>query len=245
MSLVTPDVIVDEVETQTDVAVEAKTEEVIVEKTEVAVQEQNAEVAVAKPNNTELRQATTSQFLSAQADAGFEGLDIGAFSFERVKLDEGQFLMGADDIELGTAFNFVALSTRSLYIIRQNSTQDAEMYYSYCPKGSTKADGSSAEETLNEWKEDGYGDADNPLDIKKYLEVMAELTDRDDEYEGMMVSLSIPPSSLQRFGGMAFQASRKFGRTLDQVVIKATVGAKAGEGSKSFRPWNFKIDRSV
>lgn len=251
MSLVTPDVVTDETDTTSAATLKVETRTVedsgpeVVETTAVAAVETNTEVAVSRPSNTELRQATTSQFLAAQSEAGFEGLDIGAFSFERVKLHEGKFLMGAEDIDLGTSFKFIALSTRSLFIVRQSNAQDAEMFYSYDPAGKTLADGSPADETLNKWLEDGYGDADSPLDIKKYLEVMAELTDRDDEYEGMMVSLSIPPASLQRFGGMAFQASRKFGRTMDQVVIAATVGAKAGEGSKSFRPWNFKIDRSV
>ena len=220
-----------------------ETEEVV----EAAAQEvavvEGSEVAVAKASNTELRQVTTAQFLAAQSDAGFEGLDLGSFSFERIKLDEGKFLMGANDEDLGTSISFTALSTRSLYIVRQSGDKDAEMFYSYCPKGTTTSDGSSSQDTLNKWLEDGFGDAENPLDIKKYLEVMAELTDRDDEHDGLMVSLSIPPASQQRFGGMAFQAARKFNRGLDGVVITATVGAKAGEGSKSFRPWNFKIAR--
>lgn len=247
MSLVTPEVVTEEVETVVEsVKEESQVGEKItpVQTQEVAQVESN-EVAVSRPSNTELRQASTSQFLSSQAEAGFEGLDIGAFSFDRIKLDEGQFLLGAEELELGATFNFVTLSTRSLFIVRQSEATDAKMFYSYCPKGSTKADGSPSTDILTEWLEDGYGDADNPLDIKKYLEVMAELQDRDDEYEGMMVSLSIPPSSLQRFGGMAFQAGRKFNRSLDQVVITATVGAKTGEGSKTFRPWNFKIDRSL
>ena len=243
MSLVQPEVVMNETDTAEAVTTPAQ-EEVT---TAVPAQEvaTTTEAEVVRTNNTELRKASTSQFLEEQEQAGFEGLDIGAFSFERIRLHEGKFLMGSEDSEVGKEFNFIALSTRALYIVRQDESQDAEMYYSYCPKGSTNSDGTSAQETLDKWLADGFGEKGNPLDIRRYLEVMAELVDRDDEYSGTMVSLSIPPSSVQRFSGMAFQAARMHRRSLDQVVISASVGAKAGEGSKAFRPWNFKLIRTV
>lgn len=214
------------------------------ETTEVAVVEASTDVAEVK-SNTEMRAVTARQFAEQQAAAGFEGLELGTFSFDRVKLSEGKFLLGNDEEELGEAFNFIPLSTRALYTVSQSSDEDSKMFYSYDPKGLTLADGSSAEETLNEWKEEGYGTDEDPLVIKQYIEVMAELIDREDGHEGSMVSLSIPPASRQRFGGMGFQALRKYNCQLDGVVVTASVGAKAGEGKKSFRPWNFKLNRKL
>lgn len=214
------------------------------ETTEVAVVEASTDMVEAK-SNTEMRAVTARQFAEQQAAAGFEGLELGTFSFDRVKLSEGKFLLGNDEEELGESFNFIPLSTRALYTVSQSSDEDSKMFYSYDPKGLTLADGSSAEETLNEWKEEGYGTDEDPLVIKQYIEVMAELIDREDGHEGSMVSLSIPPASRQRFGGMGFQAMRKYNCQLDGVVVTASVGAKAGEGKKSFRPWNFKLNRKL
>lgn len=214
------------------------------EATEVAVVEASTDVVEAK-SNTEMRAVTARQFAEQQAAAGFEGLELGTFSFDRVKLSEGKFLLGNDEEELGESFNFIPLSTRALYTVSQSSDEDSKMFYSYDPKGLTLADGSSAEETLNEWKEEGYGTDEDPLVIKQYIEVMAELIDREDGHDGSMVSLSIPPASRQRFGGMGFQAMRKYNCQLDGVVVTASVGAKAGEGKKSFRPWNFKLNRKL
>lgn len=214
------------------------------EYTEVAVVEASTDVVEAK-SNTEMRAVTARQFAEQQAAAGFEGLELGTFSFDRVKLSEGKFLLGNDEDELGESFNFIPLSTRALYTVSQSTDEDSKMFYSYDPKGLTLADGSSAEETLNEWKEEGYGTDEDPLVIKQYIEVMAELIDREDGLEGSMVSLSIPPASRQRFGGMGFQAMRKYNCQLDGVVVTASVGAKAGEGKKSFRPWNFKLNRKL
>lgn len=229
----------------TDETGEAVVESVETEETtEVAVVEASTDVAEVK-SNTEMRAVTARQFAEQQAAAGFEGLELGAFSFDRVKLSEGKFLLGNDEEELGEAFNFIPLSTRALYTVSQSSDEDSKMFYSYDPKGLTLADGSSAEETLNEWKEEGYGTDEDPLVIKQYIEVMAELVDREDGHEGSMVSLSIPPASRQRFGGMGFQAMRKYNCQLDGVVVTASVGAKAGEGKKSFRPWNFKLNRKL
>lgn len=214
------------------------------EATEVVVVEASTDVVEAK-SNTEMRAVTARQFAEQQAAAGFEGLELGTFSFDRVKLSEGKFLLGNDEEELGESFNFIPLSTRALYTVSQSSDEDSKMFYSYDPKGLTLADGSSAEETLNEWKEEGYGTDEDPLVIKQYIEVMAELIDREDGHDGSMVSLSIPPASRQRFGGMGFQAMRKYNCQLDGVVVTASVGAKAGEGKKSFRPWNFKLNRKL
>lgn len=224
------------------------TETVKVAETAVAAAEPVAEQAVAvaqpaaAPTVTEQRTNAMAQFTQEQASAGFEGLDLTGMSFDRVKLHEGTFKLGSEEADIGTEFDCVIHSTRRLYVVRQSDEQDAKNFYSYDAKGLTFTDGSSAEETLQEWLDDGYGTADSPLDIKEYLEAMATLVNRDDEYDGQMIMLSIPPASKAKLSGAAAQAFTKMNKALlSDVVTRCTVGKQLGEGTKKFRPWVFKV----
>lgn len=183
--------------------------------------------------------ANVTAFIKEQAEQGFEGLAIDSFSFDRIKLDDGEFLLGSDEESLGTEFDFRALKSRPIYVVRQSDDKDAESFYSYDPAGQTHTDGNSAKETLDKWKEQGYGDAEHPLDIRQYLEIFALMI--GGKHDGEMVSLSIPPSSRTRFGGKAAEAQMRFGLGTGQVVFKASVGKKVGEGNTAFKPWSFSI----
>ena len=207
----------------------------VVETTEVAVaQTQEVSTSVDKGQGAK-------QFLEHQAEQGFEGLELGAFSFDRLILNNGVFQLGQEKEDIGRGVNFVVMSSRAQYIVSRTDDQDDDnVFYSYAADGSTKSDGSSAQETLDEWKEDGY---DKPV-IKKYLEVMAEIVD-DPEREGTMVSISLPPTAQQRFGGVVFQAARRFRANPDGVVITAEVGKTVVVGKKSYNPWSFNIARAL
>ena len=215
-----------------------------IETAQVEAPAASTEVAVTPaPSATQV--ATSSQgaktFLDYQAEQGFEGLELGAFSFDRLILNNGVFQLGQEKEDIGRSVNFIIMSTRSQYIVSRTDDQDDDnVFYSYSADGSTKTDGTSAQELLDAWKEDGY---DKPV-IKKYLEVMAEIVD-DPEREGMMVSISLPPTAQQRFGGVVFQAARRFGTGPDGVVITAEVGKTVVVGKKSYNPWTFKIARAV
>ena len=229
-TLITP-----EIENETVEATETVQTEAVTTSTEVA--------PTTAPSATQV--ATSSQgakqFLDYQAEQGFEGLELGAFSFDRLILNNGVFQLGQEKEDIGRSVNFIIMSTRSQYIVSRTDDQDDDnVFYSYSVDGSTKTDGTSAQELLDEWKEDGY---DKPV-IKKYLEVMAEIVD-DPDREGMMVSISLPPTAQQRFGGVVFQAARRFGTGPDGVVITAEVGKTVVVGKKSYNPWTFKIARAV
>lgn len=241
MSLVTPDVVTDEV------VVDENTAQMVdaVEKENFEkASEATTEVAVATeakaPVATSTSGGSMQAFYEEQAEAGLEGLEIDAFSFDRIKLQDGEFIMG-ENTELGKAIQFRVMTTRPLYIVRQSDDQDAEMFYSYAADGSTLMDGTSSEAKLNEWKEDGYG-VDSPFDIKRYMEVMAELVSGG-EHAGSIVSLSIPPASYKKFSGQAAIANLRYKRKLNEgVVVEASVGASvSGAGGKNFRPWQFRI----
>lgn len=203
---------------------------------QVAVKPEGGAVQV---SNTERQANAAKQFSDDMASQGFEGLNLTGMSFDRVKLDEGKFLLGSEEAPLGEEIDVNILSTRNIYIVRQFPGEGAEMFYSYDKNGKTLTDGSSAQETLDEWLGDGYGTPDEPLDIKEYIEAMAQLKNREDEYDEHMVSLSIPPASKDRLAGAIAVGVRKHQCAPGELIIKAKVGAKVGKGEKSFRPWTF------
>ncbi|CAD5377400.1 hypothetical protein OF001_U20327 [Pseudomonas sp. OF001] len=244
MALAKPQV----VETAADTITAEGVAETQTAQVDVVVDEPAADqaVAVAKqasaPTVTEQRTNAMAQFSQEQAAAGFEGLDLTGMSFDRVKLHEGTFKLGSEDADIGNSFDCVIHSTRRLFVVRQSDDQDAKAYYSYDSKGDTLTDGSSAAEIKQEWLEDGYGTADSPLDIKEYLEAMAVLVNREDEFEGQMVMLSIPPASKAKLSGAAAQAFTKMNKALlSDVVTRCIVGKQLGEGTKKFRPWVFQV----
>lgn len=238
-------------EAPVEVVEEVLTEEGVAATVEVAV-EPTAEVgdnavAIAEPaastavSVTAQRTNAIAQFSQEQAAAGYEGMDLTSFSFDRIKLHEGSFKIGQEEADLGASFQCVVMGTRRLFVVRQSTDNDAESYYSYDAAGATMTDGSSAEAKLEEWMDEGYGVEGAPLDIREYCEAMALLVGRSDEYADAMVTLSIPPASKSRLAGMAFQAKSRLKSELNGVVLECQVGKKAGEGAKSFRPWLFKL----
>lgn len=209
------------------------------ESKEVAVKSESTAVAPgAAPGQAGSAMAAFENEMAAQ---GFEGMQLTGMSFDRVKLHEAQFLLGSEEVKLGEAIKVQIMSTRKIYVVRQFSGNGAEMFYSYDPAGKFKTDGSSAEETLAEWREDGYGTPEAPLEIKTYIEGMAMLVGREDEYEQHMISLSIPPASRDRLAG-AFAVGRQRFKCTDpaNLIIECKVGAKVGSGEEAFRPWIFK-----
>lgn len=206
--------------------------------TDLVMQQTTTAVAAAP---TERQRGAMSGYVSNELAAqGFEDLELTGFSFDRIKLHEGKFKLGTEEFDLGEEFDCIIHSTRAIYVVRQSTDEDAEVYYSYDPKGLTLSDGTPADDLLAEWRDEGYATEDNPVDVKKYLEVMVTLTNRDDEYNDSMASLSVPPASRDRLAGAAAMAKQKFGCSPDGVITRCKVGKKTGEGKKAFRPWVFQ-----
>lgn len=204
---------------------------------EVAVQPEGGAVQV---SNTQRQANASEQFAKDMAAQGFEGLNLTGMSFDRVKLSEGTFQLGSEETDVGNSLDVNILSTREIYIVRQFPGNDAKMFYSYDKNGLFHTDGTSAQETLDEWKEDGYGTETDPLEIKIYIEAMTQLKNREDEFDEHMVSLSIPPASKDRLAGAIAVGVRKFNCAPGELILNCTVGKKIGQGEKAFRPWNFK-----
>lgn len=187
--------------------------------------------------SSESRAVSGSQFENSMAEQGFEGMTLGGLSFEQIRLPaEGQFLIGQDDEELGKEFDCVIQSTRARYVVRQSDDQDAEMYYSYDPAGKVNTEGVDMSATLEEWKDDGY---EKPV-IKKYIEAMAVMVNAEDR-DGMMVMLSIPPASVQKFSGFVAQQQFMKNQVPNEFITRCIVGKKVkGNNGSNFFPWAFK-----
>lgn len=238
-----PDVKADEPKPEAEAKPEAKPEAEA--KPEVKPEEiKPREVAVvsestAVTTNAERHANASEQFTQDMAAQGYEGLAITGMSFDRLKLHEAKFQLGSEEISLGEVLDLVVLSTRNIYVVRQYVGEGAEMFYSYDKHGRTLSDGSSAQDTLDKWLDEGYGTEADPLDIKEYIEAMSQLKNRDDEYNDHMVSLSIPPASKARLAGAMAVGIRKHNCPPGDLVIRCSVGKKVGTGDKAFRPWNF------
>lgn len=240
--------VVQEQEAQAAVEPEVQTEQVATESKDEVVAEQvqakdvavaqGGKVAVASTGQDSVRGAM-AQYTQDMAALGFEGLTVDGMSFDRVKLDEGKFVLGSEEISLGESIDIQLMNTRPIYIIRQRDDDDSPMYFSYDANGDFTTSGESAQSIKDEWLEEGYGTADEPLDIKRYLEGMAQLVNRTDEWNGHMVSLSIPPASTSRLGGACITGKQRFGRDPSGLVITCKVGQKIQKGNISWRPWVF------
>jgi len=240
-----PEVETPEVETEV-VDAEAQPEavaEALVESAEsgkaVAVKQENTAV-VASPNAV---RGALAQFSEDLASQGYEGMQLTGMSFDRVKLHENDFKLGSDEISLGQTLDVQIMSTRPLYIVRQHDGSGAEIFYSYDKNGLLNTDGSSAQETLDNWKEDGYGVEGSPLNIKEYSEAMAQIVGRDDEHEGLMVMLSIPPASRNRLAGAFAVGRQRLKVDPSNLIVRCKVGNKIGSGEEAFRPWVFTAHR--
>lgn len=226
-----------EAEAEAAAATEAKPEVTPEERKPQEVATRTESTAVA--TNAERHANASEQFTKSMAEQGYEGLAITGMSFDRLKLHEAKFQLGSEEVSLGEQLDLVVLSTRCIYVVRQYAGEGAEMFYSYDKHGLTLSDGTSAQDTLDKWKDEGYGTDDEPLDIKEYIEAMSQLKNRDDEYLDHMVSLSIPPASKARLAGAMAVGLRKFKCDPADLVIRCSVGKKVGTGDKAFRPWNF------
>lgn len=243
----------EQVEQATEKAPEQKAEQVVETETKSElVTTDNAGTAVAAQAPS--KGASAGQVISAAADAGFEGLELGFGSFPMIKLEnEGQFA-DTDENELGKHIRAVLQNTTAVYLYKQADNDDGPIAYSYDRTNLTSYKGSEGEEfkTVDElrsaWTEEGYD-----LEEKKYLEVVATIVEDHDEIiegevpeglldiEGETVMFRLAPASLKAFSGkVATLLMRKqplTGATMDFLVGKK----RKSNGGKTYFPWKFRL----
>lgn len=247
-TLVRPNVTKTETETETNTETVAMTEDTVeTVETNVAQEEAPAatqEVAVAE-KNTAVAVASSglsmAEHLAALEQQGASGLLVDAMSFDRVKLHEGTFKVGDNDEDLGKEINIKPMNIQAVHLFSRTDEEDEdEVFYSYDAQGRTDTAGNDTTGRLAEWAADGYG---KPT-VRTYQEVMAELVDRDDEWDGAIVNLSIPPASRNKFGGLVALTTLRQNCTMAQLVLNCTPSETLkSKGGKSYRRWVFKVAR--
>ena len=184
--------------------------------------------------------ALTSGGEASEPD-GFEDLDneIGFGSFPIMKLDNGSFSIGDD--EIGTSVLVIMQQSRAKHLYKEGGKEETDyVVYSYDEKNDTG--GRPLESVFAEWASEGV-DVES-IEHKKYSEAVA-LVVQEGEYYGQLVLLSVPPASIKRMAGYRAELKVMKRTTPQQVVTRCEVGKKVKKDNKSFTPWQFRFVRKV
>jgi len=174
----------------------------------------------------------------ALGQAGFEGLEFGYGAFPIVTLQNtGQFETSEGGV-LGSSFNCVLLGSKAKWICKNDQRGDAEDFF-YSFDRVTTLSGDDVQSIINGWKERGWNS-----EWKKYLDVQAQMV-TDDEDNGALVMLSIPPTSISRFSGYVATVMGRYQQDITQVVTRCELGEKVTKGRYPFHPWSFSKLRNV
>jgi hypothetical protein len=173
-------------------------------------------------------------------DADFGDIDgnIGYGSFPIVKLQNGKLVMGEGGEEV-ESFKCVLLGLKKRWLYKSDSTDDAEIFYSYDKL--TDTSGRTVEARLAEWESEGF-DKDK-FECKEYAEVMAQIV--EGSLSNKITLLSVPPASIKRLAGLKAEIKYIHKTSLKKVITKVSVGKSIKVGSKSFNPWQFDFDSKV
>ena len=255
---VTESVVEKEVETTAEVEEATKTEQVetVVEKeveTTAEVEEATEEEVETKnvPAKTTHVPATKEQvkgsseivkasagFSQEAAEQGFEGLEVGGYgTFPTIVIGtSGSFEIDGEEEDFKTIVGRLE-TTKALYLCKQKGVNDGPTAFTYDQINLTgEVDKCTTVAELRQaWEEDG-----EEMEIKKYLEVLVEVVDENDDKFGEYYILKIAPSSTNKFNGIPFLAARR-GIPLNTVVVEFGVGKRReSKSGQKYTPWAFK-----
>lgn len=180
---------------------------------------------------------TTSQvmtkggkFEDQMAGQGFEGLEVGFYSYTTVKLaNEGRFETG-EGVELGKTLKVQLMESKRKFVFN-NSEDENVAEFSYDRIHNTR--GELLAPIFAEWAETGGHEIE-----KKYLDVTCAVV--EGELEGEIVILSVSPSGVAKFTGYLGKLNYA-GKDLRKVVTECFVGPKVTTVPKPFYPWAFRL----
>jgi hypothetical protein len=208
--------------------------EVIASETEEVEVSQSKEVSTEAHGGAMTRPSSGQNTMLASAeDVGFSGLKVEFGAFPILKMDKGSFMVDDDELD-EKEIDVVLIQSRPKYIYKEADVDNTDVFtYSYDQKMTTS--GESLEDWIREQTAQGM-----KIEVKEYLEVVAEIVDGPEDYIGEIVLMSIPPTSKSRFSGYVIKLMRKTGRTPDKVVTRISVGKRLKKGSISWNPWKFQ-----
>ena len=175
-------------------------------------------------------------------DSGFEGLEIGRFSYTAIALDGAKFI-DQDKTDLGVEFKGIVLGTKKKWVMNNTRTDrdtDKVGVFSY-DKIHEANSGELMTDIISDWKERGWGHTWKP-----YLDVQVMVIEGAEEIAGEPVILSIPPTGIQRISGVIKRAGMKHHLKPSEFVMCFYVGEEKQNAAKqTFYPWNFEFDRKA
>lgn len=170
------------------------------------------------------------KFEDQMADQGFEGLEVGFYSYTSIKLaTEGRFET-AEGVELGKTLKVQLMESKRKFVFN-NKEDENQAEFSYDRVHNTK--GELLAPILKEWEDEG-----GKVIEKKYLDVTAAVI--EGELEGEIVILSVSPSGVAKFTGYVGKLNYA-GKDLRDVITECYVGAKVTTAAKPFYPWAFRL----
>jgi len=174
---------------------------------------------------------TGGGLLSAEETAD---LEMGFGAFPIISLDKGEFI-DTEGKDYGDEFYCRMMKYRAKYFYKSEvDKDDVEFFYTYDKENTVG--GESVDELLEEWEESGRPRAN----IKKYLEVTAQLFEGD-EPSGLVI-LSIAPTSVARFSGYVMgELNAARGLRYDQVITKVSAGERITKDKYNWKPWKFEL----
>lgn len=186
-------------------------------------------VAVAVDNSHVMKELETE---------GFEGLDLDFSSFTGIVLNGGNFENSSTKQPLRSReFTCRVTRTRPKWAWKSShpNDKDKQVVYSYDHDDAANPE-SRVAKAIAEWKAEGFDIGE----VKKYLEVWAlmESCPEDQDLEGCLISMSIPPTSIGRLSGYLATLHMK-GRHMADVLTKVTTGAKVTSVDFPYTPWSF------
>ena len=171
---------------------------------------------------------------AALENDGFEGLEFGFGAFPQISLqNNGTFEYSGGGL-IGIDFYCIILGSKAKYIYKNGQKKALEDFvYSYDKEYTLQ--GGLVQAKLDEWVGKGWVPEE-----KKYLDVQAQIVSND-QHNGELVLLSIPPNSINRFSGYIATVQGRHGKSIKKVITHCYLGDRVTKGEYPFNPWAFAM----
>jgi hypothetical protein len=163
---------------------------------------------------------------------GFEGLEYGFGSFPMITLQNDGTYQSSDGGSLGSDFYCCILGSKPKWIYKNDQKGPAEDFF-YTFDREFSNGGEPVQDILEGWRQRGWAH-----EVKKYLDVQAQLVSNDED-NGELVLLSIPPTSIAKFSGYLATVAGRHHRQVNEVITHVTLGDKVTKVKYPFHPWAF------
>lgn len=170
---------------------------------------------------------------------GFEGLTIGVRSYPMISLQNDGLFESNDARKWGKEFYCMMQSSKNkfAYNAKHPSGQTGKDVVVFSADNETCGAGLLVDR-LEELRAEGFNVAATP---RRYLDVVAVIYDPTKPGNfGEMVTLSVSPTSVERFSGFMQVLRAKYGQNYRTVPVRVSVGEKVTKNvPQPFYPWHF------